>query len=74
MEFFDWDSEKEYPEIMTMDKERMSAIVGRALRVCVSASVLAIASSAPIIGQQTANRKSLREQIDILLQNVNDNK
>lgn len=74
MEFMDWDSEKEYPETMAMDKDRMMAISGRALRVCISASVLAIASSFPIIGEQTANRKSLREQIDVLLQNVNNNK
>lgn len=74
MEFLDWDTKKEYPETMAMDKERMMAISGRALRACISAAVLAIASSVPIIGQQSANRKSLREQIDVLLQNINDNK
>lgn len=74
LEFLDWDSANEYPELMSMDLERILALAGRALRLTVWASTLAMASSVPIIGQQTANRNELSKQIDILLQNVNNDK
>lgn len=74
LEFLDWNSANEYPELMSMDLERILALAGRALRLTVWASTLAMASSVPIIGQQTANRNELSKQIDILLQNVNNDK
>lgn len=74
MEFLDWDSENEFPELILMDQDRILTLAGRALRLSVCASTLAIASSFPIIGQQTANRIELCKHIEILLQNVNDNK
>lgn len=74
MEFLDWNQENEYPEIMSMDRERMQELAGRANRLCCVASVVAIASSVPIIGQQTANRLGLLEQVQILMENVRDNK
>lgn len=74
MEFLDWNPENEFPEIIAMDQERISALAARALRLCICASAVAIASSVPIIGQQAANRKALSHQIDVLLQSVNNNK
>lgn len=74
MEFLDWNTENEYPEIMSMDKERLQELAGRALKLCCIASVVAIASSVPIIGQQTANRIALHEQVAILLENVLNDK
>lgn len=74
MEFLDWNTENEYPEIMSMDKERLQELAGRALKLCCIASVVAIASSVPIIGQQTANRIALLEQVAILLENVLNDK
>lgn len=74
MEFLDWDPQNEYPEIMSMDKERMHELAGRALKLCCIASVVAIASSVPIIGQQAANRIFLLNQVMILLENVSNDK
>lgn len=74
MEFLEWDPEHEYPEIMSMDEERMHALAGRALRLCCIASIVAIASSVPVIGQQTPNRLALLKQVEILLENVNSEK
>lgn len=74
MEFLDWEAENEFPELISMDQERILALAGRALRLTICASTLAIASSFPIIGQQTANRIELSQHIAILLQNVNNNK
>lgn len=55
---------------MSMDQERLQDIAGRALRLCCIASVVAIASSVPIVGQQTANRLALLKEVGILLENV----
>lgn len=74
MEFLDWNVENEFPETMAMDKDRMVALAARALRIGICASVLAVGANVPVIGQQAANKKSLKEQIDILLLNVKDNK
>lgn len=74
MEFLDWNSENDLPEIIAMDQERIQAVAARALRLCVCASTMAIASSVPIIGQITDNRIALSHQIEILLQTINNNK
>lgn len=74
MALLDWNPENEYPEIMSMDQERIQELAGRALRLCCISSVLAIISSVPIIGQQTANRLALLKQIEILLENVANDK
>lgn len=72
LEFLDWNPANEYPELMAMDQDRILALASRALRLCVCASTLAIASSVPIIGQHSSNRTELSKQIEILLQNVNN--
>lgn len=74
MEFLDWNSENEYPEIMSMDVERMQELAASSIRLCCIASVVAIASSVPIIGQQTQNRLGLLKQVQILMENARDNK
>lgn len=74
MEFLEWKPENEYPETMSMDEKRMRALAGRALRICCIASIVAIASSVPIIGQQVKNRLSLLKQVEILLENVANDK
>lgn len=70
IEFLDWNPSNEYPEIMSMDRERLQELAGRALRLCCIASVVAIASSVPIIGQQAPNRLALLKEVGILLENV----
>lgn len=74
MEFLEWKPENEYPETMLMDEERMRALSSRAIRLCCIASIVAIASSVPIIGQQVKNRLSLLEQVEILLETVSNDK
>lgn len=74
MEFLNWDPQNEFPETMSMDEQRMQALAGRALRICCVASTVAIASSVPCIGQQTANRLALVKQIEILVENVSNDK
>lgn len=74
MEFLEWNPENEYPEIVSMDQQRIQALAGKALRTCCIASIVAIASSVPIIGQQTANRLGLLKQVDILMENVTSDK
>lgn len=74
MEFFNWNPEHEYPEILSMDLERMQAFISRALRICCVASTIAIASSVPVVGQQTTNRLALLKQIEILMENVSNDK
>lgn len=74
MEFLDWDAANEYPETMSMDEQRMQALAGQALKTCCIASIVAIASSVPIVGQQTANRLGLLKQVQILMENVNSDK
>lgn len=74
MEFLEWNPQNEFPEIMSMDQERMQELAGRAIRMCCIASVVAIVSSVPVIGQQTANRLDLLKQVTILLENVSNDK
>lgn len=74
MEFLDWNTENDYPEIMSMDKERLQELAGRALRLCSIASVVAIAASVPIIGQQAANRLALLKEVGILLESATNDK
>lgn len=74
IEFLDWNPSNEYPEIMSMDQERLQELAGRAIRLCCIASVVAIASSVPVIGQQAANRLALLKEVGILLENVSNDK
>lgn len=74
MEFLDWNTANEYPEIMSMDQERLQELASRAIRLCCIASVVAIASSVPIIGQQAVNRLALFKEVAILLENTTSDK
>lgn len=74
MELLSWNKENEFPEFFSMDRERLVALQGRALRVCACASALAIISGLPAISQSAEIKKSLAKEIEILLQNVNTEK
>lgn len=73
MEFLEWKPENEYPEIFFQDENRMRQLAGKALRLCCVASVVAIASSVPIISS-SKNRLSLLKQVEILFENVSNDK
>lgn len=64
----------EFPEVLSIDKERILKLGQRAKRLSVGASLIAICSAVPIISQRTENRKELANQIQILLQTVTNEK
>lgn len=74
MELLSWNNKDEFPEFFSMDKERLRALQGRALRVCACASTLAIVSGLPVISQSAEVKKSLAKEVEILLENVNTDK
>lgn len=69
MEFLDWNPKHKYPEIMSMDQERMHELAAQALRLSCIASLMAIVSSFPII-QQTSDRQELLKHVTILFDDV----
>lgn len=56
-----------------MDKERLLEIAAKSLRLCVAASVLAIAHSHPAIGQNAIAKKTLANELIVLLESVSTN-
>lgn len=74
MEFLDWIPKHEYPEVMSIDHERMQELESRAFRLCCIASVIGIISSLPIIQQQTATRMALIKQVSILFEHISNDK
>ncbi|CAO1410422.1 unnamed protein product [Diamesa hyperborea] len=74
MELLAWNADNEFPEFFQMDRDRILALQGRALRICACASTMAAASGIPVIGQSADVKKNLAKEIEILLQNVNNNK
>uniref|UniRef100_A0A1B0BLH9 T-complex protein 11-like protein 1 n=1 Tax=Glossina palpalis gambiensis TaxID=67801 RepID=A0A1B0BLH9_9MUSC len=74
MELMDWPDNVEFPEILSIDKERILKLGLRAKRLCICASLISISSAVPIISQRPYNRIELSKQFEILLQNMNDEK
>lgn len=70
----DWPENEEFPEVLSIDKERILKLCQRAKRLCLSASLIAICSAVPIISQRSENRIKLAKQIEILLQSVTNQK
>lgn len=74
MELLDFNADHAFPETVAMDKQRIIDLAAKSLRTCVCASALFIASSLPIIGQNTQNKHTVKQQITILLQGVKTDK
>ncbi|XP_053949078.1 T-complex protein 11-like protein 1 isoform X1 [Anastrepha ludens] len=74
MELMDWDESKEFPEVLSIDKERILKLGQRAKRLCTCAAVISICSGVPVISQRTENRVALAKQIDIILQGTTNEK
>lgn len=74
MELLDWPEDVEFPEVLSMDKDRIFKLGHRAKRLCVGASLISICSAVPIISQRPENRAQLAKQIEILLQSVTTEK
>lgn len=74
MELMDWKDPDKFPEVLSVDKDRILKLGQRAKRLCACASLISICSAVPIISQRTENRKTLAKQIEILLQSVTNQK
>lgn len=70
----DWPENVEFPEVFSIDKDRILKLGQRATRLCIGASLVAICSAVPIISQRSDNRIALAKQIDILLNGVTNKK
>ncbi|XP_030382335.1 T-complex protein 11-like protein 1 [Scaptodrosophila lebanonensis] len=70
MELIDWEAGTEFPEVLNIDKERFTGLGWRAKRLILCASLISIASSAPVLSQRRENRVKLAQQLDIILQDV----
>lgn len=67
-------NESEFPEFFAMDRDRLVLLQTRTLRISVAASALAIASGFPIISQNAESKKTLAQELTILLNGVNAEK
>ncbi|KAH8317446.1 hypothetical protein KR074_005075 [Drosophila pseudoananassae] len=70
MQLLDYPADKEFPELLRMDKERFVGLTWRAQRLILCASLISIAQSTPIISQRRENRVQLAQQLDIIVQDV----
>lgn len=71
LELIDWNPENTFPEIISMDRDRIFGLQSRSLRLCAAASVMAIVAGLPLISEF---RKQLAKQVEIILQNVTNTK
>lgn len=74
MELMDWPENVDFPEVLSIDKDRVHKLGQRAKRLCLSSSLIAICTAVPIISQRSENRIELAKQIEILLQGVTNEK
>lgn len=74
MELMDWADNLDFPEVLSTDKDRILKLGQRAKRLCIGSSLIAICSAVPIISQRSVNRIELARQVEILLQNVTNEK
>lgn len=70
MQLLDYPADKEFPELLRMDKDRFVGLTWRAQRLILCASLISIAQSTPIISQRRENRIQLAQQLDIIVQDV----
>ncbi|EDW35265.1 GL22407 [Drosophila persimilis] len=70
MELIDYPEDKDFPELLRIDKERFAGISWRAQRLILCASLISIAQSPPIISQRPNNRAKLAKQLEIIMQDV----
>ncbi|KAH8273528.1 hypothetical protein KR018_010518 [Drosophila ironensis] len=70
MQLIDYPADKDFPELLRMDKERFVGLSWRAQRLILCASLISISQSWPIISQRRENRIQLAQQLDIIVQDV----
>ncbi|KAH8396017.1 hypothetical protein KR222_001881 [Zaprionus bogoriensis] len=70
MQLLNYPADKEFPELLRIDKERFEGLSWRGQRLILCASLISIAQSVPVISQRRENRVKLAQQLDILVQHV----
>jgi len=70
MQLLDYPEDKEFPELLRIDKERFEGLSWRGQRLILCASLISIAQGVPVISQRRENRVKLAQQIYILIQHV----
>ncbi|XP_017048278.1 T-complex protein 11-like protein 1 [Drosophila ficusphila] len=70
MQLIDYPADKEFPELLRIDKERFAGLSWRAQRLILCASLISIAQSTPIISQRRENRVKLARQLEIIVQDI----
>lgn len=71
IELIDWNPENTFPEIISMDRDRIFGLQSRSLRLSVAASVMATISGISLISGGI--KKQLAAQIQIIIENVQKN-
>ncbi|KAG4075765.1 hypothetical protein HA402_003591 [Bradysia odoriphaga] len=66
----EWDQDDKFPETLSLDEARITGIKVKALKLCVCASAVVIASNIPLIGQNAENKAGLAKEVAIILENV----
>ncbi|XP_037026094.1 T-complex protein 11-like protein 1 [Bradysia coprophila] len=66
----EWDQDDKFPETLSLDEVRITGIKVKALKLCVCASAVVIASNIPLIGQNAENKAGLAKEVAIILENV----
>lgn len=69
----EWDENQKFPETLSLDEARITAIKVKALKLCICASAIVIASNIPLIGQNAENKAGLAKEVAIILENVKNN-
>lgn len=70
LELLEWNDTYEFPEILSVDRMRLSELSNEVLRLCICASVMAICLRIPIISKNLKNHTSLANHTYILSQNL----
>jgi len=70
MQLIDYPADKEFPELLRIDKERFAGLSWRAQRLILCASLISVAQGMPIISQRRENRIKLAQQLDIIVQDI----
>lgn len=70
MEFLDWNPKHEYPEVMSVDHERMQSLAAKAFRLCCIASVMETTTTVSIVRQRIETCSSFIRGISMLFENI----
>lgn len=66
----EWEQDRKFPETLSLDEARITAIRVKALKLCICASAIVIASNIPLIGQNAEHKAGLAKEVAIILENV----